>query len=623
MVPIPLTPGFLRRGAGALLISAISLAVGRAAEPNEKGAAATSDLPPTVLIVTRASGMGCPDIEVSITNLLERRLAQAQGVRQIKSRTIAGLSVIRASFRGDVRGELALAIADALMHSAAGDLPPGSSPPLVLPLDFPTDLPVAYITVAGESIADAAELARTRLPWRLNDIPGMGPLVVLGDKPRQVLIRLDPAKLIARHMTASDVIKAMKTHSPPLTSSVLRAGDAAYTVSLAPATIAELSATPLGDGRAICKLADVAQLVEAPAAPPRSTRVDGIEKIVVPIYATKRADAAQILDAARRTVDDLNGEVAEQTFGLLPLAVGGQPYSDEGVITIELRLPSGTRSSATEKDRATVEEIVRDELADDMAFIVSEVGVDDGWLAAFSPNAAECDATIRVQLSAQRRASTAELGARLTSAFDNNRKAGRIQADVFVHTSASDVLEARIVGQSPDAREQLERFLALLETSFPHSRIVERLDAPGYQVTVDARRAADLGVTPDEVIVPIAALTAAPLASWIDGRTGARLQLVSGAENLSLEDLRNVPVTTASKKPVPLGNLVQIRRTVAPVEIDHFNLKPIFRAQVVVDRSQRTSALSKLTAAAEKLRPPEGPRIELTPPGGNSFSDNR
>ncbi|MGH7139769.1 MAG: efflux RND transporter permease subunit [Pirellulales bacterium] len=592
---------------------AISLAVGRTAEPYEKSAAATLDSSPTVFIVTRAPGMCTTDVESSVTNLLERRLAQAQGARQIESRTIAGLSVIKAAFRTDVRGELALAIVDALMHSAASELPPGSSAPLVMPLDFQSDLPVAYITVAGETLADAAELAMTRLVWRLNDIPEMGPLIVLGDKPRQVLIRLDPVKLVARHMTASDVIKAMKTHSPPLTSSVLRAGSVAYTVSLAPAAIAELSTTPLGDGRAICKLADVAQLVEAPAAPPRSTRIDGVEKVVAPIYATKRADAAKILDAVRRTVDDLNREVAEQTFGLLPLAVGGQPYTDDGVITIELRLPSGTRSSATEKDRATVEEIVRDELADDMAFIVSEVGVEDGWLAAFSPNAAECDATIRVRLAAQRRASTAELGARLTSAFDNNRKAGRIRAEVFIHTSASEVLEVRIVGESSDARQQIERFLAVLGAGFLHSRIVERLDAPGYQVTVDARKAADLGVTPDEVVIPIAALTAAPLASWTDGRTGARLQVVSGAENLSLEDLRNVPVATASKKPVPLGNLIQIRQTVAPVEIDHLNLQPVFRAQFVVDRSQRASARSKLTAAADKLRPPEGPRIELSP----------
>jgi len=76
-----------------------------------------------------------------------------------------------------------------------------------------------------------------------------------------------------------------------------------------------------------------------------------------------------------------------------------------------------------------------------------------------------------------------------------------------------------------------------------------------------------------------------------------------------------VPVATASKRPARLGNLVQIRRTVAPVEIDHFNLEPVFRAQFVVDRNQRASALAKLTKAADKLSLPVGPRIEVVAPG--------
>jgi multidrug efflux pump subunit AcrB len=579
--------------------------------PSDEDVSRDSGRGAEILIVTRAAGLTSTEVETTITNPLERRLAQARGARQIESRTIAGLSAIRASF-GAVREELALATGNAVVRGAASDLPTTSSAPLVMSLDFNPALPVGYVIVSGENLADAARMARQRLLLPLNNIAGMGPLAVLGDRPRQISIRLDPVRLMARQKTAADVMMALKLHSPPLASSVFRAGGTAFAISLTQPTLAELSAISLiGQGSDV-KIADVARLSEAIATPTRSTRVDGAERVLVPIYAAREADSSRIGDAVRRTIEHLNGAAAaDSEFQFLSLSADGAPGDDDGQITIGLRLPSGTRFEVTEKVREAVEGIVRGDLADDVKFIVSEMGVGEDWPAAFSPNAAESDATLRIQLSEERKSSTGEAAARLTRAFGEHQKSGRIHEQVFVLTSASEAVDVRVVARSDDTRRQLERLLAVLGISFSQSRILERLDSPAYQVSIDSRKAADLGIKAGDVQVAVAAFTGGSAVAWTDGRTGVRLQLLTGVENFSLEALQNVPVTTASNRPVPLGNLIHIRQTKFPVEIDHFNLEPAFRAQFIVERGQRESAVSKLNAAIGKLQAPDAPRMEI------------
>ncbi|HQU47074.1 MAG TPA: efflux RND transporter permease subunit, partial [Pirellulales bacterium] len=477
----------------ALLASLLSFVDGRTEEPDSRPA---PDAFSAFAIITRAPGLSTSEVEVAVTGPLERRLVQARGARRIESRSIAGLSVIRVTFRGDIRSNVAWGTLDALLRTASHELPVEILPPCLLPFEFASSTPLGYVVVTDDTIADAAESARRRLLLRLNDVSGMGPLAVLGDKPRQVLIGLDRAKLIARGMNAQDVAHAIKLHLPPSRSSVLRIGDVAYTVSLAYPMVGELAAIPLGgEGRAPSKLADVARVVETAAAPACSMRVDGVERVLVPIHAASEIDARRMCDAVRRIVGELNDATAEPKFEFLPLA-GGVEGSDNGLIDVELRLPSGTLIEATETERAEIEGIVRDVLSGDVAFIISEVGVGDDWPAAFSLNAAESDATVRIQLSHKRKASTGEAAARLTGAFEEGQKSGRLRGQVFVRTSESDTVEAYVVGRSSEARAKLERFLAVLNTSFPQARILERLDSPGFQVQVDLRRVADLGVSP-------------------------------------------------------------------------------------------------------------------------------
>lgn len=101
--------------------------------------------------------------------------------------------------------------------------------------------------------------------------------------------------------------------------------------------------------------------------------------------------------------------------------------------------------------------------------------------------------------------------------------------------------------------------------------------------------------------------------AWMDRQTGMRLQLATDKDQVSAHDILNVPVI-AGPRQVRLGDVAMLRRTLLPVEIDHFNLHPVCRAQFIIERGQRDAAISNLTVVADKLAHADEPRIEIVPP---------
>src|SRR5579862_2203744 len=104
---------------------------------------------PEVVVATFYSGMPPEDIEVSITNPLERFFTLASGIDHMESRSMLGVSLIRVYFQA---GTSADADVTALSNLALADLkrlPPGTLPPVVLKFDSSSQ-PVCLVTVRGK-----------------------------------------------------------------------------------------------------------------------------------------------------------------------------------------------------------------------------------------------------------------------------------------------------------------------------------------------------------------------------------------------------------------------------------------------------------------------------------------
>src|SRR5207253_1056665 len=91
---------------------------------------------------------------------------------------------------------------------------------------------------------------------------------------------------------------------------------------------------------------------------------------------------------------------------LLTLGIGQEffPQVDAGQITLYVRTPSKTRLDATETRVIDIEKFLEEHIpAGEREMIVSEVGLNPDWSAAYSANSGQQDAVIRIQLTDKRR----------------------------------------------------------------------------------------------------------------------------------------------------------------------------------------------------------------------------
>src|SRR5579871_4872772 len=176
---------------------------------------------PEVVVATFYSGMPPEDIETDITNPLERFFTQASGMDHMESRSLQGISIIKAYFQpgtdpdADVTELSNLALADLKR------LPPGTLPPVVLKFDA-SSLPVCLVTVKGEGLNETQlhDLAQFQIRNQIAVVNGAEIPGVFGGKYRQAMIYVDPFKLLSRQMSVMDVVNSVND-----SNLILPAGD--------------------------------------------------------------------------------------------------------------------------------------------------------------------------------------------------------------------------------------------------------------------------------------------------------------------------------------------------------------------------------------------------------------
>src|SRR5438132_9925580 len=106
---------------------------------------------PAVQMLTFYGGMPATNVEKDITNRMERWTGQAAGTKRQESRSIVGASIIRNYYRDDVDPNGALSQVMSLATAAIPNLPPGTLPPVILPYDPTSTVPVCLVALDSSS----------------------------------------------------------------------------------------------------------------------------------------------------------------------------------------------------------------------------------------------------------------------------------------------------------------------------------------------------------------------------------------------------------------------------------------------------------------------------------------
>ncbi len=252
---------------------------------------------PVVAVVWTYPGLSAEDMEKRVVLLSERGLSSVvDGIERIESSSIPGIGLLRVYFQPGT--DLGHAIAEIASSSSTSlrRMPRGIQPPYVLQSNA-SSVPVAQLTLSSTTMPEAeiSDYGQNFLRLQLFTIPGLSTPAPYGGKTREITIDVNPALLVAKGLSANDVLTAVQNSNVFIPAGIARIGEREYNVALnsSPSAVEEFGAIPIKvvNGAPVT-IGDVAHVADGFADQTNIVRINGRRSAFLSIL--KKADASTL-----------------------------------------------------------------------------------------------------------------------------------------------------------------------------------------------------------------------------------------------------------------------------------------------------------------------------------------
>jgi multidrug efflux pump subunit AcrB len=265
---------------------------------------------PVVVVFASYRGMPAPDMEQSVTAVLERALTKCDYLEHIESHSLLGIGIIHVFFRPQVDPDVASSQVIALVNGEMQNLPPGMLPPTILKYDA-SAIPVGNLVVSSNSRDDREllDIADHQLRDQMAGIPGLSAAPVFGGVFRQVQIYVHPRTLQALKLSPVDVARIVNAQSQVIPTGEMRIGTQDYYVS-SNSMVADpddFKKIPLwAEGRKVVYLGDVADIKDDARWRTNTVTVDGRRAVYMPLLRQAGASAVHVVDSVQAFLPKLH-----------------------------------------------------------------------------------------------------------------------------------------------------------------------------------------------------------------------------------------------------------------------------------------------------------------------------
>src|SRR5438270_2069777 len=267
---------------------------------------------PTITITTRLVGAAPEEIETDITDKVEEAVNTISGIDQLQSISSEGTSQVIVSFVLEKDIDVAAQEVRDRVNTILRDLPKDADPPIIQKFD-PDSVPVLGIALSGPApIRDITEFADKKLRRRLESISGVGQVLIVGGRPRQINVVVDTEKLTAMGLTTAQVVSALQTQNVQIPGGKVEQGLRDMTLRTYgrvtdPAEFANV-AIQSKNGYTV-KIGDVAHIEDSVAEPESVATVNGNSAVVLNVRKQSGTNTVEV-------VNHLKEQIAEIQKGL-------------------------------------------------------------------------------------------------------------------------------------------------------------------------------------------------------------------------------------------------------------------------------------------------------------------
>ena len=204
---------------------------------------------PVISVVWNYQGLSPQEMADRITTNTERGLTTlVNDIEHIESQSLNGVAVVKIFFRPSANIQTALAQVVAISQVVIHNLPPGTSPPLIIQYSA-SSVPILQLGVSSKTSPEQKlnDYSLNFIRTQLITVEGAAVPYPYGGKSRLVSVDLDTPALQAKHLTPVDVVNAVSAQNLILPSGTAKLGSLEHQIELnaSPQTIAELNDLPV------------------------------------------------------------------------------------------------------------------------------------------------------------------------------------------------------------------------------------------------------------------------------------------------------------------------------------------------------------------------------------------
>src|ERR1700676_1274622 len=170
---------------------------------------------PVVSVIWQYTGLSVPEMEQRVTTYGQYAISTSvTGIKNMEAQTLNGISVQKIYFQPDVNLDLAISQIVSATNTIRALMPTGIQPPIVVSYNA-SSVPVLQLSLSSDNLSEQQlyDYGIYRIRQQLAPIPGITLPTPAGGKYRQIMVDLDPAKLVSRGLTPLDIVNAVNTQN--------------------------------------------------------------------------------------------------------------------------------------------------------------------------------------------------------------------------------------------------------------------------------------------------------------------------------------------------------------------------------------------------------------------------
>lgn len=270
---------------------------------------------PTIYVIESYGGMSPQQMEGFFATRMQDQFLYVNGIRNMESKNIQGLTLIKLTFYENTDMAEASAQVALQVNRASKFFPPGALPPQVIRFDA-SSLPVGQLVFSSQtkSLKEIYDLAVTRVRPMFSTVAGLSAPPPFGANSRSIVVSVDPEKLRRFNISPDQVVESITKNNAITPSGNLRVDSLMYvtTVNSLEERVQHFEDIPITtNGSASVFIHDIATVADAADVTVDYALVNGKRSVYIPVVKTADASTWGVVQSLKAKIPEMQNLLPE------------------------------------------------------------------------------------------------------------------------------------------------------------------------------------------------------------------------------------------------------------------------------------------------------------------------